>query len=91
MEKIMSLEILSSIQGAKQSEAIVKLFRVIRDAFPENEIAGGLPETDENAILFDKLREDIIIESDSREKELIAGNFPKEKNGYLVVSKTIED
>jgi Asp-tRNA(Asn)/Glu-tRNA(Gln) amidotransferase C subunit len=90
MDKIMSLELLSSIKGARQSDAITELFRVIRDAFPEDEKTTNLIQPDESAISFDNLREDNVIESDVREKELIAGNFPKEKNGYLVVSKAIE-
>jgi Asp-tRNA(Asn)/Glu-tRNA(Gln) amidotransferase C subunit len=91
MDKIMSLELLSSIKGARQSDAIAELFRVIRDAFPDNENAGSIAEAGESTIYFENLRNDIIIESDAREKELITGNFPKEKNGYLVVSKAIED
>ncbi|MGF1586614.1 MAG: hypothetical protein ACFCUM_14915 [Bacteroidales bacterium] len=91
MNKIMSLELLSSIKGARQSDAIIELFRVIREAFPDEEEAGNMTQTDEGAILFENLREDTVSESDAREKELIAGNFPKEKNGYLVVSKAIED
>lgn len=91
MDKIMSLELLSSIKGARQSDAIIELFRVIRDAFPDEEDTGNMTQTDEGSISFDNLREDTVSESDAREKELIAGNFPKEKNGYLVVSKAIED
>jgi Asp-tRNA(Asn)/Glu-tRNA(Gln) amidotransferase C subunit len=91
MEKIMSLELLSSIKGARQSDAIAELFRVIKDAFPENENSGSVSELDESVMYFENLREDNVIESDTREKELITGNFPKEKNGYLVVSKAIED
>jgi Asp-tRNA(Asn)/Glu-tRNA(Gln) amidotransferase C subunit len=91
MDKIMSLELLSSIKGARQSDAIVELFRVIRDAFPDDENTTNLTQTDDSRISFENLREDNVIESDAREKELISGNFPKEKNGYLVVSKVIED
>ena len=40
---------------------------------------------------LDNLRDDVVIESPSLEKQIIKENFPKEKNGYLVVSKIIED
>ena len=39
---------------------------------------------------LNNLRDDIVIESSATEKEIIIENFPKEKNGYLVVSKIIE-
>ena len=44
-----------------------------------------------NAVSLNDLREDCIIESSQIEKEIIIENFPKEKNGYLVVSKVIEE
>ncbi len=37
------------------------------------------------------LREDVVISSSETEKNIIKQNFPKEKNGYLVVSKVIEN
>jgi Asp-tRNA(Asn)/Glu-tRNA(Gln) amidotransferase C subunit len=90
MEKIMSLELLSSIKGAGQSDAINQLFRVIGKAFPENENTGIQNEFDDNVILLENLRNDEIVECDERSRELIVGNFPKEKNGFLVVSRVIE-
>jgi hypothetical protein len=32
-----------------------------------------------------------VIESSEVERAIIKGNFPKEKNGYLVVAKVIEN
>ena len=37
------------------------------------------------------LRDDVVIESSAMEKQIIIENFPKSKNGYLVVSKVIEE
>jgi Asp-tRNA(Asn)/Glu-tRNA(Gln) amidotransferase C subunit len=33
----------------------------------------------------------VVEESTDLEKEIIRENFPKEKDGYLVVAKVIED
>lgn len=91
MGKIMPLEILSSIKGAKSSEAVEKLFQVIKRAstnIGENNILGT---KDRQVYVVDDLRDDTIINSSEIEKNIIKGNFPKEKNGFLVVSKVIED
>jgi len=37
------------------------------------------------------LRDDVVINSPQIEKQIIIENFPKEKNGFLVVSKVIEE
>jgi Asp-tRNA(Asn)/Glu-tRNA(Gln) amidotransferase C subunit len=42
-------------------------------------------------VSLNDLREDVVIESSALEKQIIIANFPKEKNGYLVVSKVIEE
>ena len=43
------------------------------------------------AVFLDDLREDVVIDSPQIEKQIIIENFPKEKNGYLLVSKVIEE
>jgi len=43
-----------------------------------------------NAMSLNDLREDIVIDSSEIEKQIIIENFPKEKNGYLVVTKIID-
>ena len=44
-----------------------------------------------NAVFLDELRDDVVLDSSSIEKQLIIENFPKEKKGFLVVSKVIEE
>ena len=85
----MTVDILSSIKGAQPSEAVNKLFEVIKNAAPSAD--SSFNKVINNAITLDDLRDDIVIESSSLEKQIIKENFPKEKNGYLVVSKVIED
>jgi Asp-tRNA(Asn)/Glu-tRNA(Gln) amidotransferase C subunit len=90
MSKIMPLDLLSSIKGARPSEAVTELFNVIKKAVPENE--GDLTSDIEvEAVSLESLRSDSINRCPEMEKELIRNNFPKEKNGYLVVPKVIED
>ncbi|PWG06595.1 hypothetical protein DIS07_01805 [Polaribacter aquimarinus] len=84
----MTVDVLSSIKGAKESETVSKLFEVIKNANTTNNTSFN---TSNNAVSLDDLREDIVIDSSSIEKEIIIENFPKEKNGYLVVSKVIEE
>ena len=88
MSKIMTVDILSSIKGAKESESVNKLFDVIKNANTNN--SNSLHNVN-SAISLDELREDEVIHSSSIEKEIILENFPKKKNGYLVVSKVIEE
>ncbi|TWO33098.1 hypothetical protein E1J38_006550 [Seonamhaeicola sediminis] len=85
----MTVDILSSIKGAKPSEAVSKLFDVIKNAHTSND--GTFNSNHNNAVSIDDLREDVIIESSATEKQIIKENFPKEKKGYLVVSKVIEE
>lgn len=91
MSKMMTLEVLSSIKGATSSEAVNELFEVIKKAVPSNEGADILGSAIQNAVSINDLRDDVVMESPEAERKLIKGNFPKEKNGYLVVSKVIED
>ena len=88
MSEIMTVDILSSIKGAKPSESVHKLFDVIKNANQNN---NTLHTVHYNSVSLDDLREDVVMESSSLEKEIIIENFPKEKNGFLVVVKVIED
>ncbi|MFB9272573.1 hypothetical protein ACFFT3_11790 [Lutibacter litoralis] len=85
----MTVDILSSIKGAQPSEAVNKLFDVIKNAQPTNN--NSLNNVNYNCVSVNNLREDVVIESSAIEKQLIIENFPKKKNGYLVVAKVIED
>lgn len=87
MSKMMTVDILSSIKGAKPSESVNKLFDVIKNANTNNN--NTIHHV--NAVSVDDLREDVIIHSSELEKQIIKENFPKEKNGYLVVAKVIEE
>lgn len=84
----MTVDVLSSIKGAQPSEAVSKLFEVIKNANTSNN--NSFNSNHNNAVSLDDLRDDIIIDSPKAEKEIIIENFPKQKNGYLVVSKVIE-
>jgi Asp-tRNA(Asn)/Glu-tRNA(Gln) amidotransferase C subunit len=92
MGKIMPLELLSSIKGAKPSDAVSELFKVIKKASTENEEESlGKQFVNSVGVTMDSLRCDTVKNCPDQEKELIKKNFPKEKNGYLVVPKVIED
>jgi len=86
MSKAMTLDVLSSIKGAKSSKSVDQLFENIKSATTVNHQAERKPV----GVSVDSLREDVVIESSETEKELIKANFPKEKNGFLVVSKVID-
>ena len=88
MSKIMTVDVLSSIKGAKPSEAVNQLFEVIKNANASNNNAFN---NHSNSVSLDDLRDDVVIDSPDSEKQIIIENFPKEKNGYLVVSKVIEE
>ena len=88
MSKIMTVDILSSIKGAQPSEAVDKLFDVIKKAQPTNN--NSLNNVNYNCVSVNNLREDVVIESSAIEKQIILENFPNKKNGYLVVAKVIE-
>jgi Asp-tRNA(Asn)/Glu-tRNA(Gln) amidotransferase C subunit len=89
--KIMTLEVLSSIKGAKASDVVDKLFSIVKNALSDNDIVNTTIVFSDNEIALDKLRDDVIIESSELERKLIIENFPVEKNDYLVVNKVIED
>ena len=88
MSKIMTVDILSSIKGVQESEAVSKLFDVIKNANTTNDNSFNNLR---NAVSLDDLREDIVIDSPQEEKDIIIENFPKEKNRFLVVAKVIEE
>lgn len=84
----MTVDVLSSIKGAQPSEAVNKLFEVIKNANTTN---NSFNNNHNNAVSLNDLRADVVIGSSATEKQIIIENFPKEKNGYLVVSKVIEE
>ncbi len=88
MSKIMTVDVLSSIKGAQASEAVNKLFDVIKNAQATNKNSFN---NYNNSVSLNDLRDDVVIESSALEKQIIIENFPKEKKGYLVVSKVIEE
>lgn len=84
----MTVDVLSSIKGAKPSEAVNKLFEVINNTDLSTKDTAS--DISKNAVSVESLREDQVVGSSELEKQLIVENFPKEKNGYLVVAKVIE-
>jgi len=84
----MTVDVLSSIKGAQESESVNKLFQVIKNANISN--TNNFSDSSKSVSL-NHLRDDIVINSSKKEKEIIIENFPKEKNGYLVVAKVIEE
>ncbi len=86
----MPLDLLSSIKGARSSEAVNELFNVIKRAVPDNP-GMSIQDKDPNAVSISELRSDEIKRCDEDQKELIRKNFPQEKNGFLVVPKVIEE
>ncbi len=84
----MTVDILSSIKGAQPSETVNTLFEVIKNA---NTASNSFNDQHHNAVFLDELRDDVVLDSSPLEKQLIIENFPKEKNGFLVVSKVIEE
>lgn len=84
----MTVDVLSSIKGAQPSEAVNKLFETIKNAHPANN--NSLNNVNHNVVNINDLREDVVNESSMIEKQIIRENFPKEKDGFLVVAKVIE-
>ena len=72
----------------KNREGLNNLFDVIKNANATNNNSFN---NQNNAVSLNDLREDIVFNSSSIEKQIIIENFPKEKNGYLVVAKVIEE
>ena len=87
----MTLELLSNIKGAKPSPDVRELFMIIKDALPATEIADTEEVSGDIYVPLEDLRNDVVIESSSLEKEIIKENFPERKNEFLVVSKVIEE
>ncbi|WP_010522034.1 hypothetical protein [Aquimarina agarivorans] len=89
MGKEMTLDVLSSIKGAKASQVVDDLFEVIK----KGHIIDNSPSnySNLNAVSIDNLRPDEVIKSTELERNLIIENFPNEKNGFLVVPKVIEE
>ena len=85
MSKIMTVDVLSSIKGAKPSASVNQLFEVIKKANQNSDL-----KHTNNIVGLNDLREDVVVHSSATEKEIIQENFPKQKNGFLVVSKVIE-
>ena len=85
----MTVDVLSSIKGAQASEAVNKLFEAIKNANSTNN--NFFNNNHNNAVSLNDLREDFVIDSPQIEKQIIIENFPIERNGYLVVSKVIEE
>jgi Asp-tRNA(Asn)/Glu-tRNA(Gln) amidotransferase C subunit len=90
MAKIMPLDLLSSIKGARSSEAVEELFNVIKRAAPGNR-GSVAPDAVINTVSVEDLRNDKVESCAESEKELIRKNFPNAKNRFLVVPKVIED
>ena len=88
MSKIMTVDILSSIKGAKESKAVSKLFEAIKIANTSN---NSFNDLNKSAVSLKDLRDDVVINSSALEKSIIKENFPKEKKGYLVVNRVIEE
>lgn len=86
----MPLDLLSGIKGAASAEAVNELFNIIKRSAPCND-ENHLPGAGINSVFLDDLRDDEIIRCPEAETELIKKNFPREKNGFLVVPKVIED
>lgn len=91
MGKLMPLDILSSIKGATSSEAVEELFSIINAAAPGKQ-GDQQPDSERKGIAsMESLRSDTVERSPKEKIKLIKQNFPKEKDGYLVVPKVIED
>lgn len=85
-KKSMTLDILSNIKGAKESEVINQFFDIIKNT--KNLTHSNISKLD--IVPLNQLRKDQILKASISEIQLIKQNFPQEKNGFLVVSKTIK-
>ena len=91
MSELTSLEILTNMKDAVASEAVGRLFGMVRTAVPERDGVDFVDFFAANAATTNDLREDIAIETSQTEREIIIDNFPLSKNNYLVVPKVIEE
>lgn len=87
----MPLDLLASIKGARSSEAVTELFNVIKKAVPDDSGTDTQQPVMEHIVKAESLRSDEVKDCSDAEKEFIRTNFPKEKDGFLVVPKVIED
>lgn len=87
----MPLDLLASIKGARSSEAVAELFSVIKKAVPDQHGKDTQEPVSEHVVSVDSLRSDEVKVCPEDIKEMIRANFPKEKDGYLVVPKVIDD
>ena len=87
MSKLMPIDVLSSIKGAASSDAVNKLLKNIANT----SVAKSTPSKNLQSVTLEELREDVVVKSSSETVQIIKENFPEEKNGYLVVSKIIEN
>lgn len=91
MSELTSLEILTGIKDADTSESVRQLFGIVHAAVPEQNEIAFIEHHSENAVTTNALRDDIVIESSDKERQIIIDNFPFSKNNYLIVSKVIEE
>ena len=91
MSKEMTLDVLSSIKGAKASKVVDDLFDAIKQGFVADGNSNNINNLASLAVGLEDLRSDETIQCPALERELIIENFPKSKNGYLVVAKVIEE
>ncbi len=88
MGKQMTLDVLSSIKGAKASKVIDDLFEDIKKGHVDQQYSNT---TTINAVSIEDLRPDTVVATSKEQRNLIVENFPNEKNGFLVVPKVIEE
>ena len=85
----MTLDVLSSIKGAKASKVVDDLFEVIKQGYVADVNQNNTINT--FAVELEDLLPDVAHLSPDIERQFIIENFPKSKNDYLVVSKVIEE
>ena len=91
MSELTPLEVLTNIKDAAVSESIGQLFGIFREAMTEPNEIDFIDRLSESAVTTDELREDVVVESTEKEREILIDNFPLSKNNYLVVPKVIEE
>ena len=91
MSELTSLEILTGIKDAAPSESVRQLFGILHAAVPEQNENVFIELLSDNTVTTNALRDDIVIESSDKERQIIIDNFPFSKNNYLIVSKVIEE
>ena len=91
MSELTTLEVLTNIKDATVSESIGQLFGIVREAVTEQNEFDFIDRISDSAVTTDELREDVVIETTEKEREIMIKNFPLSKNNYLVVPKVIEE